>query len=110
MLLKKQEIENILLNIFNNKYNTYNLSDSSIFDLKIGKRILKKEGEKHGFKRSYRASLDRIKSISINIPDIEIQETADKKITYLEEEISDFNQKIYLLEKQLVQCINDFIL
>lgn len=57
--------------------------------------LLEKEGKRIGFSRTYRASLDRIKSISINVPHIEIQ---NKKM----EEVKEFEIKIKKLEKEQI--------
>ena len=49
--------------------------------------LLKKAGEKVGFKRSYRASIDRIKSLSVQVATIETQREALKEIEIYEAEI-----------------------
>lgn len=49
--------------------------------------LLKKAGEKVGFKRSYRASIDRIKSLSVQVATIETQREARKEIEIYEAEI-----------------------
>lgn len=41
--------------------------------------VLEKEGQAIGFSRSHRASIDRIKSINISVPNIEIQNHEWKK-------------------------------
>ena len=50
--------------------------------------LLKKAGEKAGFKRSYRASIDRIKSLSVQVATIETQREALKEIEIYEVEIA----------------------
>ena len=50
--------------------------------------LLKKAGEKVGFKRSYRASIDRIKSLSVQIVPIEDQQNAVKEIETYEAAIT----------------------
>ena len=50
--------------------------------------LLKKAGEKVGFKRSYRASIDRIKSLSVQIVQIEDQQHAIKEIENYEAAIT----------------------
>lgn len=50
--------------------------------------LLKKAGEKAGFKRSYRASIDRIKSLSVQVATIEDQQNAIKEIENYEVEIA----------------------
>ena len=56
--------------------------------------LLKKAGEKSGFKRSYRASIDRIKSLSVQIVPIEDQQNAVKEIETYEAAIT--NAKLVL--------------
>ena len=50
--------------------------------------LLKIEGQKAGFKRSYRASIDRIESLSVQIAPIEEQKKAMKEIETYEAEIA----------------------
>ena len=50
--------------------------------------LLKKAGEKVGFKRSYRASIDRIKSLSVQVALIEDQQNAVKEIETYETAIT----------------------
>lgn len=50
--------------------------------------LLKKAGEKAGFKRSYRASIDRIKSLSVQVAPIEDQQNAVKEIETYETAIT----------------------
>ena len=50
--------------------------------------LLKKAGEKAGFKRSYRASIDRIKSLSVQVAPIEDQQNAVKEIENYEAAIT----------------------
>ena len=71
---------------------------------------LQLEGEKRGFKRSYRASLDRIESISIKVPDINKQKNADVQISTIEKEITEVKSKIELLESKRMALINDSLL
>lgn len=71
---------------------------------------LKKEGEKRGFKRSYRASLDRIKSLTLLIPNIDIQNDADKEILILENKTNEISEKIDFLEKKRLSFINQSLL
>jgi len=50
--------------------------------------LLKVEGEKAGFKRSYRASIDRIESLSVHVAPVDEQKKAIKEIETYEAEIS----------------------
>lgn len=49
---------------------------------------LEKEGKSEGFKRSYRASIDRIEGLSVTIPPLSEQHRVVSKITALESKIS----------------------
>ncbi len=51
--------------------------------------LLEIEGQKAGFKRSYRASIDRIESLSVQIAPIEEQRKSISKITQYEEKIAE---------------------
>ena len=77
---------------------------------RIAAIALQLEGEKRGFKRSYRASLDRIESISIKVPDINKQKNADVQISTIENEITEVKSKIELLESKRMALINDSLL
>lgn len=50
--------------------------------------LLEKEGKKAGFKRSYRASIDRIESLSVQVAPIDEQKKAMKEIETYEQKIS----------------------
>ena len=49
--------------------------------------LLQKEGERVGFNRSYRASIDRIESLTIEVAPIEEQRKAVSKVEQYEAEI-----------------------
>ncbi len=51
--------------------------------------LLEEEGKKAGFKRSYRASIDRIESLSVRIAPIEEQRKAISEIETYEQKISE---------------------
>lgn len=51
--------------------------------------LLEEEGEKAGFKRSYRASIDRIKSLSVQVAPIEEQRKTISEIKTYEQKISE---------------------
>lgn len=56
--------------------------------------VLETEGQKAGFSRSYRASVDRIKGITFAVPDINLQNKIIPDIEAIE-------QQIYTAEKLL---------
>ena len=51
--------------------------------------VLEKEGKKEGFKRSYRASIDRIEAMTLKLPPLAKQQEIVSKITTLESKITD---------------------
>lgn len=55
--------------------------------------LLEKEGKIKGFSRTYRASLDRIKSINISVPNIELQNQKMQEVRKLELEIVKLKEK-----------------
>lgn len=68
--------------------------------------LLEKEGLKEGFKRSYRASIDRIESLSVTVAPIGEQRKAISKIETYEKKIAEEKAKIKdyaLIKKQIVE-------
>lgn len=65
---------------------------------------LMREGSKRGFKRSYRASIDRIKTITIFAPDVEVQTKAIKEINEIESVINEREKELdrYYAEKKMI--------
>lgn len=61
--------------------------------------LLNKEGERIGFKRSYRASIDRIENLTVKIAPIEAQRKAVNQVEEYEAEI----QKAQVI---MAQCAN----
>lgn len=105
------------VNIFKENYEFYPTDHCGVMRIKtdillprIAAIALQLEGEKRGFKRSYRASLDRIESISIKVPDINKQKNADVQISTIENEITEVKSKIELLESKRMALINDSLL
>ncbi len=56
--------------------------------------VLNKEGKSAGFRREYRASIDRIEGISIKVPSLSEQQKIVEQITALEEQIADAKKTI----------------
>jgi restriction endonuclease S subunit len=97
-----------MVNIFPKGYEFYPTDhcgvmqvDKNIINPKYMAYLLEKEGARFGFSRTYRASLDRIKNISIEVPHINTQnekmrevENLEKKIRKLEETQIDLNSEI----------------
>lgn len=71
--------------------------------------ILEKEGRILRFSRTYRASLDRIKSIQVKVPSIDVQNEAMYKVLELENEIERLNNNQIDLQKEISIVIKNFI-
>ena len=56
--------------------------------------LLEKEGEKAGFKRSYRASIDRIEGLTVSVAPIKEQQKAIKQIEAYEQQITEAKKVI----------------
>lgn len=105
------------VNVFKENFEFYPTDHCGVMRIKndillprIAALALRIEGKKRGFKRSYRASLDRIESISIKVPDINKQKEADSQITNLENDITKLAKKIKQLESKRMNLINDSLL
>lgn len=66
--------------------------DESKINPKYMAYLLEKEGEKIGFSRTLRASIDRIKNISVEVPNIILQNEAMGKIAKLESKITELEK------------------
>ena len=72
--------------------------------------ILEKEGKSIGFSRSFRASLDRVKSIKINVPNIEIQNKEVDKVIELEKKINELKENQIDLNKEISKVLNSYLI
>lgn len=68
-------------------------------------RILETEGKRLNFSRSYRASIDRIQSITFSAPAISLQNDVAAKVVDLERKIADAEQKIKSLSGKKAEII-----
>lgn len=75
--------------------------DESKVNPKYMAYLLEKEGEKIGFSRTLRASIDRIKNISIEVPNIALQNEAMKKIAKLESKITELEKNQINLNEEI---------
>lgn len=66
---------------------------------------LQKEGEHEGFSRSYRASINQIKKISISVPSIDKQNEAIKRIEEFESKISLEKEKIFKIQEEIKKVL-----
>ena len=73
------------------------------------KYALYKEGLQLGFSRNYRASIDRIKSISVRIPSIEEQTRIVSEIEKYEKEISQLREIISQFTKRKEGVLNKYL-
>lgn len=71
--------------------------------------ILEVEGGKMGFSRTYRASVDRIKGISFEVPAYSKQLDVVSQVEKLEAKIIELEQKLELLNGKTANIINSFL-
>ena len=83
--------------------------DKDIINPRYMAHALEKEGETIGFSRSHRASIDRIKSINIYAPNIELQNTEMEKIYKLEEKIKELEESQIDLNKEISLILDKFL-
>lgn len=84
--------------------------DESLINPRYMAHLLEKEGKTIGFSRSNRASIDRIKSIKISVPNVEIQNIQMKKVYDLEENIKELNKNQINLSKEINSIINKYLI
>ena len=71
--------------------------------------LLEQEGMKVKFSRSYRASIDRVEGLSVDVPDIKLQNEAVKIVRLLEENIAKEQSKLVGLDNQKKKILFEFI-
>lgn len=95
-------------------YPTDHCGFMSVNENKINPRymayLLEKEGKSIGFSRSFRASLDRIKSIKINVPNIEIQNKEVDKVIELEKKINELKENQIDLNKEISKVLDNYLI
>lgn len=67
--------------------------------------VLEAEGQKMNFSRSYRASMDRIQSITFSVPNISLQNDAMEQVILLEGKIKEAKKELIVLGKQKSEII-----
>ncbi len=82
--------------------------DDSINPLYFSK-MLEIEGLKQRFSRSNRASTDRVSSLSIKLPSVEIQNDVFNKVNEYNKKISELSKKISEFEIKRHEIINNFL-
>ncbi len=75
--------------------------DESKINPKYMAYLLEKEGEKIGFSRTLRASIDRIKNISVEVPNIILQNEAMGRIAKLESKITELEKHQINLNEEI---------
>lgn len=71
--------------------------------------ILESEGKKIGFSRNYRASIDRIKGITFNVPDITKQNEVVAKVEELEAKIANAEKQLEALQGKTTEILNKYL-
>lgn len=71
--------------------------------------VLEIEGKKMGFSRTYRASIDRIQSISFYVPDIAIQNEVAVKVQDIETKIAEAEQHLANLQSKTSEILNKYL-
>lgn len=71
--------------------------------------ILEVEGNKMGFSRSYRASIDRIRGITFTVPKREMQDNIINMIEEIEQKISEAEKKIEDLSEKKASILNHYL-
>lgn len=105
-----------MVNILPKEYEFYPTDHCGIMTVdesKINPRymvyLLEKEGKYRGFSRSHRASIDRIKSINISVPNIEIQNKEMQKVYKLEVEIEKLKKEQTDINFEINKIIKKYI-
>ena len=71
--------------------------------------LLQREGEKAGFSRTYRASIERVEGISFSVPSISKQNKAIKIVEGLEKKISKLNKEMNDLQGKTNIIVRNYI-
>lgn len=71
--------------------------------------VLEIEGKKMGFSRTYRASIDRIQSISFYVPDITKQNEVVAKVREIETKIAEAEQRLEKLQDKTTEILNKYL-
>lgn len=79
------------------------------FNTHFVKFFVEIEGTKNGYSRSYRASIDRVSTLTIPKVPIEVQDNLIAQVEELQEKINRLEERLPLLENQQKQLINSII-
>ena len=72
-------------------------------------KILEVEGRKMNFSRSYRASIDRIKGITFEVPPYDIQCKAMEQVVAIEIKISELEKSLTVLNDKKSEILKSFL-
>ena len=71
--------------------------------------LLEVEGQRVGFKRSYRASIDRVESLSVRVAPINEQRKAISEIEIYEQKILEAKQKMKGCDERKKEILNGYL-
>ena len=105
-----------MVNILPKKYEFYPtdhcgtlLVDEKVINLRYMAYLLEKEGTLKGFSRIFRASLDRIKSINIAVPNIELQNKKMEEVNKIEIEIEKLKKEQTDINFEIKNIVEKYI-
>lgn len=105
-----------MVNILPKKYEFYPtdhcgtlLVDEEVINPRYMAYLLEKEGIHKGFSRTFRASLDRIKSINIAVPNIELQNKKMEEVNKIEIEIEKLKKEQTDLNFEIKNIVEKYI-
>lgn len=105
-----------MVNILPKKYEFYPtdhcgtlLVDEKVINPKYMAYLLEKEGTLKGFSRIFRASLDRIKSINIAVPNIELQNKKMEEVNKIEIEIEKLKKEQTDINFEIKNIVEKYI-
>lgn len=84
-------------------------ANENFVDAKLASFVLEKEGERVGFSRNLRASIDRIKTLKISLPPLEIQTKITQSIETIQSQISFLDSALPLLQSQKQEVLKKYL-
>lgn len=83
--------------------------NENFINAKLASFMLEKEGERVGFSRNLRASIDRIKTLKISLPPLEIQTKITQSIETIQSQISFLDSALPLLQSQKQEVLKKYL-
>lgn len=71
--------------------------------------LLDVEGQKMGFSRSYRASIDRVQGITFTVPDRKLQDDTVAKVAIIEAKITEAQQHLKTLNEKIADILYQYL-